>query len=77
MVKNPFGHTQQEHKDTSNPHKQKMGGWLKREDDGISHGKSSLFFIAHDTPLPPAATCIQGHEVLPGESACAHGHPVG
>jgi hypothetical protein len=51
--------------------------WLQRENDAISHGKSSLFFIAHDSPPPPSATCIQGHEIPPGEATCSKGHPIG
>jgi hypothetical protein len=51
--------------------------WLQRENDAISHGKSSLFFIAHESPPPPSTTCIQGHEIPPGETTCNKGHPLG
>jgi hypothetical protein len=51
--------------------------WLQREDDAISHGSSSLFFLSHDRPQAPAVTCIQGHEVDPGETTCHLGHPAG
>lgn len=51
--------------------------WFKREDAAITHGHSSLFFLAHDTLPPPSATCLQGHDLLPGETTCIHGHPIG
>jgi hypothetical protein len=31
----------------------------------------------HDAPLAPVRTCIQGHDILPGQDVCSHGHPVG
>lgn len=55
------------------PHKR----WHSREGDGIAHGRSSLFVSQHDAPLAPERTCIQGHDILPGQDVCSHGHPVG
>ena len=54
-----------------------MREWLKHEDDGIGRGSSSIFLSSHDQPLAPERTCIQGHEILPGQDLCSHGHPVG
>ena len=51
--------------------------WLRREEAGFSRGRSSLFFTGHDAPLPPERTCLQGHEIPPGETTCSHGHPAG
>ena len=51
--------------------------WLRREDDAVTQGHSSLFFLGNDTPPPPSVTCIQGHEVSAGETTCHLGHPVG
>ncbi|MFE4836253.1 hypothetical protein ACFRAU_16430 [Arthrobacter sp. NPDC056691] len=76
MVRNPFRHASHGHGEEPKPAVHRSS-WLQREDAGISHGKSSLFFIAHESPPPPTVTCIQGHEVLPGETSCSHGHPVG
>lgn len=77
VVKIPFVHSHHEHSESSKHPPRKAFSWLKREESQFTHGHSSLFFLAHDTPPPPAVTCIQGHEVLPGEATCDHGHPVG
>lgn len=77
VVKIPFVHSHHEHSESSKHPRRKAFSWLKREESQFTHGHSSLFFLAHDTPPPPAVTCIQGHEVLPGETTCDHGHPVG
>lgn len=77
VVKNPFRHLPHEDSEASKKHRHKTASWLQREESQFSHGTSSLFFIAHDTPQPPGVTCIQGHEVRPGETTCDHGHPVG
>jgi hypothetical protein len=76
VVKNPFHHTPRTGAGENKPDGHHRS-WLQREDAGISHGKSSLFFIAHDTPVPPSVTCLQGHDILPGESTCREGHPIG
>ncbi len=76
MVKNPFAH-RHESRDAGKPRHQHFGEWLKREDAGVTGGASSLFWSHHDQPLAPQRTCIQGHEVAPGEVVCSHGHPVG
>lgn len=75
MVKNPFGHHQHEEQKPAGSAKHRS--WLKREDAGFEHGRSSLFFLAHDLPQPPTVTCIQGHEVPDGQTMCDHGHPIG
>jgi hypothetical protein len=77
VIKIPFGHRHRKGEETPRVHRRSHRSWLQREDAGIAHGPSTLFFIAHETPLPPAATCIQGHEVRAGESTCDHGHPLG
>ena len=76
MVKNPFQHSPHEPggETKHNPHR---FSWLQRENDAISHGKSSLFFIAHENPSPPSVTCLQGHEILPVDVTCRQGHPIG
>ena len=76
MVKNPFHHSPRTDGDDKKPEEHRLS-WLQREDAGVSHGKSSLFFLSHDTPAPPAVTCLQGHDILPGESTCSEGHPIG
>jgi hypothetical protein len=75
VVTNPFRHAAHETHEGAKSHAHKS--WLQREDAGISHGRSSLFFIAHEEPPPPSVTCLQGHEVLPGENTCGQGHPIG
>lgn len=80
MTKNPFGHRTHETKKpekTGGHHGLHMREWLKHEDDGIGRGSSSIFLSSHDQPLAPERTCIQGHEILPGQDLCSHGHPVG
>lgn len=77
MVKIPFMHPHHGNSETSKQPRRKAFSWLQREEGQFSHGRSSLFFLAHDTPQPPSVTCIQGHEVRPGETSCDHGHPVG
>ncbi|VXB16452.1 conserved hypothetical protein [Arthrobacter sp. 9AX] len=76
MVKNPFKHSPH-HSGDDTKNGVHHSSWLHREDAGISHGKSSLFFIAHENPSPPSVTCLQGHEILPGETSCSQGHPIG
>lgn len=76
MVKIPFIHFHHERSDRPR-HLRKPFTWLQREDGQFSRGRSSLFYLAHDTPQAPSVTCIQGHEILPGETTCIHGHPVG
>ena len=75
MVKNPFKHPHEAGEGTKKSVHHST--WLQREDAGIGHGKSSLFFIAHESPSPPSVTCLQGHEILPGETSCSQGHPIG
>lgn len=77
MVKNPFGHHQHQEEKAADAARHIHRSWLRREDAGFEHGRSSLFFLAHDLPQPPSVTCIQGHEVRDGETTCDHGHPVG
>jgi hypothetical protein len=77
-MKNPFAHKSEAAAEAPprepRPHK----GWLGREDDGIANGPSSLFFTpGHEQHLAPARTCIQGHDIPPGQDTCSHGHPVG
>ncbi|WP_138419275.1 hypothetical protein [Sinomonas gamaensis] len=84
MAKNPSGHRTHESDRPEDPAKQAkqhhgihLGEWLKREDEGIERGYSSIFLSSHDRPRPPERTCIQGHEIPPGQDHCLHGHPVG
>jgi hypothetical protein len=76
MVRNPFGHHQHEDEKPADSAKHSHRSWLKREDAGFEHGRSSLFFLAHDLPQPPTVTCLQGHEIPDGQTTCNHGHPV-
>jgi hypothetical protein len=77
MVKNPFTHKSHETGKRAGSHHQHFGEWLKREDEGVSGRTSSLFWSHHEKPLAPQRTCIQGHEIAPGETVCSHGHPIG
>ncbi|GAB3277278.1 hypothetical protein GCM10027449_16840 [Sinomonas notoginsengisoli] len=77
-MKNPFAH---KHEEASNQaaaeHRRTHHGWAQREGDGIAQGSSSLFFHSHEDHLPPSRTCIQGHDIAPGQDTCSHGHPAG
>lgn len=80
MAKNPFKHRTHESDNPEKPEKHRgmhLTEWLRREDEGIVGGYSSIFLRYHDRPLPPGRTCIQGHEIPPGQDHCSHGHPVG
>ncbi|MCH6469852.1 hypothetical protein [Sinomonas terrae] len=77
MAKNPSGHRQHEAKERGKRHGLHLAEWLKREESGVTGGSSGIFFASHDQPLPPERTCIQGHEIPPGQDRCSHGHPVG
>ncbi|MFF2243475.1 hypothetical protein ACFVTM_04775 [Arthrobacter sp. NPDC058130] len=77
MIKHPFKNPWHRHDDKSMTGDSRPTSWIKREDAAISHGRSSLFFIAHDNPSPPSVTCLQGHDILPGETTCSQGHPIG
>jgi hypothetical protein len=83
VTKNPFRHSTDESNKPEKPekpgdhHRLHLGEWLRREDEGVEGAYSSVFLSYHDRPLPPERTCIQGHEVLPGQDHCSHGHPVG
>ena len=80
MVKIPFRHQADESKKRENSGEHQrlhLAEWLRREDEGIERASSSIFLSSHDRPLAPQRTCIQGHEILPGEDHCSHGHPVG
>jgi hypothetical protein len=77
VVKNPFGHHRHAADKPAPPGTRNRRTWLQREEANFEHGRSSLFFLAHDLPRPPQVTCIQGHEVRDGAAACDHGHPVG
>jgi hypothetical protein len=75
MFRNPFRHRQREsHEPGKDQH---AAGWLRREDAGVGGGTSSLFWSHHDAPPAPQRSCIQGHEIAPGETHCLYGHPVG
>lgn len=77
-MKNPFAHKHEEasHEGAAET-RRAHPGWSRREGDGIAHGSSSLFPHAHEEHLAPVRTCIQGHDILPGQDTCSHGHPVG
>ncbi len=77
MAKNPFEHKEHGSEEHPKRHGLHLGEWLKREDAGVSGGSSGIFFTSHDPPLPPERTCIQGHEIPPGQEHCSHGHPAG
>lgn len=81
MANNPFKHRKhdQDEPDTRERahHGPHLGEWLKHEDKRMEDAYSSIFLHPHGRPLPPERTCIQGHEILPGEDHCLHGHPVG
>ena len=79
MVRNPFAHQDGTPGGDAGPkhHGIPLAGWLRREESRFSRGRSSLFLSGHDDPLPPQATCLQGHEIPPGETTCSHGHPAG
>lgn len=76
-MKNPFAHKSEATSPAPPAERRTHKGWLGRENSGIANGPSSLFFTpGHDHPAP-ARTCIQGHDILPGQDTCGHGHPVG
>jgi hypothetical protein len=77
MAKNPSERTEPASQEHRRRHGLHLGEWLKREDAGVAGGSSGIFFTSHDQPLPPERTCIQGHEIPPGQDHCSHGHPVG
>lgn len=80
MAKNPFRHRTHESDKPKKPeehHGLHLTEWLRREDEGMERGYSSIFLSYHDRPLPPERTCIQGHEIPSGQDHCSHGHPVG
>ncbi|TQJ36747.1 hypothetical protein FBY36_4055 [Arthrobacter sp. SLBN-122] len=80
MVKKPLRHRTDEStkpEKGNEHHRLHLAEWLRREDEGIERGYSSVFLSYHDRPLPPERTCIQGHEIQPGQDHCSHGHPVG
>ncbi|WP_347110939.1 hypothetical protein AAHB33_09310 [Paenarthrobacter sp. S56] len=77
MAKNPFGHGKAEQNSQGKPHRTHFGEWLRREDAGVEGTGSSIFLRRHDEHTPPERTCIQGHEIVPGETHCSQGHPVG
>ena len=90
MVRNPFAHkgsTDHGGEEQGTAHRAEDAGrkhhgvplaaWLRREESGFTRGRNSLFFAGHDDPVPPQRTCLQGHEIPPGETTCSHGHPAG
>lgn len=80
MVKKPLRHRTDEATKSENDsahHRLHLTEWLRREDEGLERGYSSIFLSYHDRPLAPEATCIQGHEIQPGQDHCKQGHPFG
>lgn len=81
MANNPFRHRKPGQDRTEGPgkvhHGPHLGEWLKHEDKRMEDAYSSIFLHQHGQPLPPGRTCIQGHEILPGQDHCSQGHPVG
>ncbi|WP_281450002.1 hypothetical protein [Paenarthrobacter nitroguajacolicus] len=77
MVKDPFRHGKTEHEGTGKIHGTRFGEWLQREDSGVEGTGSSIFIRRHDEHQTPERTCIQGHEIAPGETHCSKGHPAG
>jgi hypothetical protein len=76
-MKNPFAHKSEATGAAPPTERRTHKGWLGRENDGIANGPSSLFFTPGHDHLAPARTCIQGHDIPPGQDTCSHGHPVG
>jgi hypothetical protein len=77
MAKSPFHHGKPDQNSDGKVHRTRFGEWLQREDSGVEGTGSSIFIRRHDDHQPPERTCIQGHEIAPGETHCSQGHPVG